>query len=174
MSTINNDNNYDIKNHLSNILIALGIVDSTRPTDADELILNDMIAEINDKYDDKSKYTLLELSNPKLKQLINADNEIKNIYDKLNSNREKYGEESITKWNEMMRNVAKLQLLTIIKKKANCEEITKSIINALDSKIKVINTILDENLEQNGGNIKSYKHKYLKYKSKYLRIKNNI
>ena len=133
-------------------------------------------------YNNDEKYKFIEATKTQLDELLAADNKLKVISDKLDNN-DIYNKETRKSWKSMMNNLGKLQTLIFIKdgRRANCDEVTKQIIDALDEKIKAVNEVIAENLKQPGenltqtaGNIKSYKHKYLKYKSKYLRIKNNM
>lgn len=131
-------------------------------------------------YGDKDKYKFIKATEQQLDELLAADNKLKEISENLNN--DIYQAETRKSWKSMMNNLGKLQTLIFIKdgRRANCDEVTKQIIDALDQKIKAVNDVIAKNLqqtpvnEQTAGNIKSYKHKYLKYKSKYLRIKNNM
>jgi hypothetical protein len=151
--------NDSIKKYINQIELNIG-VDLTQ-------LKNDM-----EKYDNADKLSFIKNTQPKLDTLIQADNELKEISTKLNDD-VLYGNAK-DKWNEMLKNVGKLQALSLINKTPDCKETTNAIIDALDAKIKAVNEVIEGNLTQNGGNINSYKHKYLKYKSKYLRIKNNM
>jgi hypothetical protein len=124
------------------------------------------------KYENVDKLSFIKDTQTKLDTLIKADKKLQEISIKLNDD-VLYGDAK-DKWNKMLQNVSKLQALSLINKTPDCKETTNAIIDALDAKLKAVNDVIQENLQQQGGNIKSYKHKYLKYKSKYLRIKNNI
>ncbi len=117
------------------------------------------------------KLSFIKNTQEKLNKLLELDEKLKNISTDLDDTA-LYGEAK-KNWDNMLVNVGKLQALSLINKTANCEQITQNIISAIDAKITAVNAVLDQNL-QTGGNINSYKHKYLKYKSKYLRIKNNM
>lgn len=125
-------------------------------------------------YKDDDKYKFIEDTNGHLDELLVADNKLKEISEELNN--DIYQDDTRNSWKSMMNNLGRLQTLIFIKdgRRVNCDEVTKEIIDALDNKIKAVNKVIADNLKQTGGNIKSYKHKYLKYKSKYLRIKNNM
>ena len=126
-------------------------------------------------YNDDEKYKFIEATEDLINKLTIADKKLKGISDELGKN-DIYQPETRNSWKTMMNNLGRLQTLIFIKdgRRVKCDEVTKQIIDALDHKIKAVNEVIADNLKQTGGNIKSYKHKYLKYKSKYLRIKNNM
>ena len=126
---------------------------------------------INDfeKYTKIEKLSFIKNTETYLGDLIEADKGIEQLKDTMKST----GGYDPEKWNKLMEGLSKLQVLSLINKTVDCKETTDAIINALNKKIELVNGVIEENL-QTGGNIKSYKHKYLKYKSKYLRIKNNM
>lgn len=88
-------------------------------------------------------------------------------------------------WNSMNEQLAQLQILSLIQRKENCEEVIKELLGILSKKIATVNDILKNNLgqpisqssvqanqEQAGGsNNDKYMNKYLKYKNKYLSLK---
>ena len=132
-------------------------------------------------YNDDEKYKFIEATEDLITRLTVADTQLKGISYELDNN-DIYQPETRNSWKSMMNNLGRLQTLIFIKdgRRVKCDEVTKQIIDALDEKIKAVNEVIEVNLkqthvnEQTAGNIKSYKHKYLKYKSKYLRIKNNM
>jgi hypothetical protein len=99
-------------------------------------------------------------------------------------------------WNNMNEQLAQLQVLSLIQRKENCEEVIKELLGILSKKIASVNDILRNNLgqpisqvntqantqadtkvedsddSQSGGrNNDKYINKYLKYKNKYLSLK---
>ena len=79
------------------------------------------------------------------------------------------------KFAELKINLGKLQLLAILKKANNCEDVLNSFIGLLNNKIGAVNNILKKNLQAGGSNINyEYYRKYNKYKNKYLLFKNSI
>ena len=136
--------------------------------------INDIIADMDSKFNRSDKYKIL--NNPKINELLKADEDLKRLEQKL----EPYYNDIKDQWNLMMKNLGKLQTFIFLKKiePSNCGPIINEIITALNTKINTVNEILEENIKstnnQAGGNIDSFKQKYLKYKSKYLHIKNNI
>ena len=136
--------------------------------------ISDIIADMDSKFNRSDKYKIL--SNPKINELLKADEDLKKLEQKL----EPYYNDIKDQWNLMMKNLGKLQTFIFLKKiePSNCGPIINEIITALNTKINTVNEILEENIKstnnQAGGNIDSFKQKYLKYKSKYLHIKNNI
>jgi hypothetical protein len=153
--------NNNIDDYISQIAFALDVNDE---------IKKQLIIEIKG-YTNFDKLSFIKNTEEKLRELIVADEQIKLLKTQLDNN----GGYDETTWNSLMSGLTKLQALSLINKNGDCKETTDAIINALDAKIKAVNSVLVTNLNPlKGGNIKSYKHKYLKYKSKYLRIKNNI
>jgi hypothetical protein len=174
MAANTNTKNTIIQNNINehiNKIVGTGVIDDeTGKTLKLEFVTN---------FNDDQKFTFIESTAPFLDRLIEADSRLTDIKNKLEDNKI-YSTETKNSWNSMTRNLGRLQTLIFIKdgRKVNCDEVTKDIIDALDAKITAVNDVIQDKLEQEqqqkGGNIKSYKHKYLKYKSKYLRIKNNI
>lgn len=154
----------NINNYIEQIVNAL--IDNTDRNN--ELIRNKLIEEFKN-YKTNDKLSFIKNTEIHLDKLIEADIEI----EKLKTQMENKGGYDVESWNKLMEGLSKLQVLSLINKTANCKETTDAIITALNEKINRVNEVLEKNL-QTGGNIKSYKHKYLKYKSKYLRIKNNM
>lgn len=89
-------------------------------------------------------------------------------------------------WNSMNEQLAQLQILSLIQRKENCEEVIKELLGILSKKIATVNDILRNNLGQpnsesntqaitqaqaGGSNNDKYMNKYLKYKNKYLSFK---
>ena len=103
----------------------------------------------------------------KIKKLIEQDKEIN-----------KFGEDheiNSKKFTELKINLGKLQLLAILKKANNCEDVLNSFIGLLNTKISKVNDILKGTLQAGGSNINyEYYRKYNKYKNKYLLFKNSI
>ena len=143
------------------------IVDALEPVNNQDII-NNLNEEVKN-YTNREKLSFINDTQKHLNTLIEADKKIE-ILKVTMANKGGYDPDN---WNKLMEGLSKLQVLSLINKTANCKETTDAIITALNEKINRVNEVLVKNL-QTGGNIKSYKHKYLKYKSKYLRIKNNM
>lgn len=62
-----------------------------------------------------------------------------------------------------------LQFNSMIEKEDKTN-ILKDVIKTIDNKVQNINTILEQNITQKGGNNETYYYKYLKYKIKYLEL----
>ena len=78
-------------------------------------------------------------------------------------------------WKEMKQQMAKLQGLVLLRavNSKDCDEVMKSLTEAVSGKLKVVNEVLEANIKQDGGgrnDITMY-NKYLKYKAKYLSLK---
>ena len=103
----------------------------------------------------------------KITALIEQDNAINEFGTKHKINSQKFDELKI--------NLGKLQLLSILKKANNCEDVLNSFIGLLNNKIGAVNNILKDKLQAGGSNINyEYYRKYNKYKNKYLLFKNSI
>jgi hypothetical protein len=103
----------------------------------------------------------------KIKALIQQDDEINQFGHKYNI--------TSAKFTELKINLGKLQLLAILKKANNCEDVLNSFIGLLNTKISKVNDILKGTLQAGGSNINyEYYRKYNKYKNKYLLFKNSI
>jgi hypothetical protein len=103
----------------------------------------------------------------KIKELIKQDNEINQFGKEHNIKSDNF--------NELKINLGKLQLLAILKKANNCEDVLNSFIDLLNNKIGAINDILKAKLQAGGSDINyEYYRKYNKYKNKYLLFKNSI
>ena len=103
----------------------------------------------------------------KINELIEQDEEI-NQFGK---------DHTITSANftELKISLGKLQLLAILKKANNCEDVLNSFIGLLNNKIGAVNNILKDKLQAGGSDINyEYYRKYNKYKNKYLLFKNSI
>jgi len=159
----------EINNYIEEIVNAL-IPDPTDSTDTTREQIRNTIIDNFDNYSNKEKLSFIKNTDKHLANLKIADDKIKQLKTQMVST----GGYNVGGWNILMEGLSKLQVLSLINKTASCKDTTDAIITALNEKIKAVNTVIEENLNQTGGNIKSYKHKYLKYKSKYLRIKNNM
>ena len=103
----------------------------------------------------------------KIKKLIEQDKEINQFGNKYNIKSDNF--------NELKINLGKLQLLAILKKANNCEDVLNSFIDLLNNKIGAVNNILKAKLQAGGSDINyEYYRKYNKYKNKYLLFKNSI
>ena len=159
------------------------------------LILNALgieIAQQKSIIDGFKQYT----DSDKIKILDNIDNHISNLTQAdtnfteflKNGILKKYSDKINPEWANMTKQLAELQGLIILKKvnKDNCDEVIKTLLSAITSKLTNVNTIIKEDLTshinnntQAGGNNYTdnnndlmYKSKYLKYKNKYLKYKN--
>lgn len=123
---------------------------------------------------------------PQIQALIDADKKIMDLHNKLSS--ETYFNDIEKNWKELLEKLSTLQTLILIKKldepKTTCAEIVSTIVDALNTKLTTVNTILETNIKisqkanekvATAENIATAtKQKYLKYKSKYLHLKNNM
>jgi len=115
-------------------------------------------------------------NNPKmiqLEELLNKDSNILEFEKKITS------DDTKQKFDTLKNSLGKLQILVLInklKKSKNCDEVLNSFMSVFNDKIELVNTILEETLEDNvkqeqkGGN-NNYFIKYLKYKKKYILLK---
>ncbi len=102
-------------------------------------------------------------------------------------------------WDDMNEQLAQLQVLSLIQRVENCDEVINQLLQVLGTKIRSVNQILEQNLNppqppaggrvvpgfrevvdravaqrQGGGSDDKYMTKYLKYKNKYLSLKKMI
>jgi hypothetical protein len=144
--------------------------------DINEAKMTDLKNEINRKFNHSNKYEIF--LNPKIRSalqgLIDSDNEINN----LKTDFKDFFSKIETEWADMTENLGKLQALVLLKqiREGNCKEFTTKLVDALNKKIKNVNEILEENLDEVNNNRAdvSARRKYLKYKNKYLNLQKKI
>ena len=117
------------------------------------------------------------VTNAQLRQLVDADRQITNL--QTNGQFASFIGTNEGMWNSFKQNLGKLQVLAILKKirQGNCDATIQTIVDALNTKIQAVNTILETNLQSGGGKQSTnstndpYYHKFLKYKFKYMLAK---
>jgi hypothetical protein len=123
-------------------------------------------------FSDKDKYKIISNDNINvaLKELINADNEIKKI-----KNDYDFFEDIQDGWDDMTHNLAELQTIILLKNinTKKCSKFINSLKTLLTNKIKFVNNIIEKNIETKNTEFKVAK-KYLKYKNKYINLKKDI
>ena len=127
----------------------------------------EIIIKFNEKFNGNDKYQIIQsLKENKIDELLRVDTSINNLkisYPDILTNN--------NRWDSLKDSLGELQALIFIKKletpKPDCKEIVNTIVSALDNKIKLVNTILEENITTS-----ELRTKYIKYKSKYLHLKN--
>ena len=125
--------------------------------------LQPQILESLKQFNDDNKYKFIENVSTRFDELKKADERIKKFM-------ERYPDIDLKKLN---KNLAQLQILSILQKKDNSVLLTQELIKLMIDKTKVINENLHETMA--GGSSKDiYISKYLKYKNKYLSLKNSI
>jgi len=103
----------------------------------------------------------------KIEKLFESDAKILNVDSQIEKQSTK---DSFTKLKDSLGKLQILVLINNIKKSKNTDEILDSFIKVFNDKIESVNTILEDNFMQSGGNKNNYFIKYLKYKKKYLNI----
>ncbi len=160
------------------ILSALGIVDKVK-----SLIKLEM-----SKFSTNNKIKLIDDVNSYMGDLINTDNNLKQLFLKISIDHPK----TKTNIDKTIESLAKLQgliLLENIKDTTNCDNVVDNILEAFNNKLEVVNNILErrfnknmnkrnlDHIKNNSPKLKQtdspFKQKYLKYKMKYLKLKNN-
>lgn len=166
----------NFKDKMEQIIDALGI---------EALLKTDILNELNN-FNDSDKYKLLNdpILEEKINELVNQDQLLNDFY---NNNLKNIYPSSHDSWKNMIKELAELQGLILLKKvnTQDCDTVIKSLLDVITGKLTVVNNIIKENLNpQQGGNIDGqidrnrynnsiYKSKYLKYKSKYLNLIKN-
>ncbi len=150
-----------LNNYIDQLSAALGLESTT----------SNQLKSIFASYSDVNKYKLITKTETPVKELLSADQSIKALFD---SQLKPYQEKIKANWNSMNKNLVELQILTLIQKKENCDEVIDGLLKVLNEKIKIVNDTLKQNLTQAGGSNDKYMKKYLKYKNKYLSLKNLI
>jgi len=118
--------------------------------------------ELNKTIDDQQKIEYIT-------RLLNTDNNLEN-FQKEHIKKETTN----SNFNKLKENIAKLQVLVLIKglqKTKDCDSIINILLSALNNKFDSVNNILATDLKQTGGGI-NYYNKYIKYKLKYLKLNN--
>ena len=157
------------------------------PVDAKQKIL----AQLG-KYDKVNQHNFL--TNQELKNaMLAADTGYSNLI-KPGGPLHPYESNIRINWDKLSSSLGQLQGLSILNKisPSDCGPVIKELINAFNTKINSVNSILADKLEstpgpdtnttkattnaiQKGGySDLVYKNKYLKYKQKYLQLKNNL
>ena len=115
--------------YIINLSTALGLND----TDRTKLI------ELLTKFTDKDKYKLIEDTDLLVKRLVDIDIQINQL---ITKDLFPYMESIKENLNEMNKNLAELQILSLIKRKENCGQVIKELINLLNYKSSAVNEIV--------------------------------
>ena len=104
-----------------------------------------------------------------INNLLNSDTNIQKFETNIKSEKVK------TNYNTLKNNLAKLQVLVLIKKlkkSEKCDDVLNSFIMVLNNKMDAVNNTMVSNLTlKGGGNNNNYYTKYIEYKVKYLTLK---
>ena len=119
--------------------------------------------QLNEKIIDRDKVD-------KINQLLRVDSQFLD-FEKKNIK----SENTKKNFNKLKENLGKLQILVLIKnleKSKDCDSVLNVLLSALNNKFETVNTILSDDLVQNGGGSGGVNHfdKYIKYKIKYLNL----
>ena len=133
------------------------------------------LSSIFNKYSNNEKYTIISNTKEWIDQLIVIDEELQLLVKQ--GILKKYNNNIITEWTAMNTELSKLQILSLLTKKANCDDVIKGLTDILQKKIEKVNEILEENLNDQSGGTNSndiYIYKYTKYKNKYISLKQKL
>lgn len=103
--------------------------------------------------------------NTKILELISIDVKIRQISETIND------ATTNNKFDELKKNLARLQILVLLKKISKTEikhDTLQSLIDLFTDKIQIVNDVL---LSQIGGSEIDYKYNYYKYKGMYITLK---
>lgn len=120
--------------YIINLSTALGLNDIER--------IN--LIQILTKFTDKDKYKLIENTDLLVQKLVDIDKQINQL---ITKDLFPYMESIKENLNEMNKNLAELQILSLIKRKENCGQVIKELINLLNIKYSTVNDIVKRNLE---------------------------
>jgi hypothetical protein len=160
--------NIKFDENMDKILSALNIIDPAR---------NEIMNGLN-TYARDDKIKILDSIDNHLHNLVTADNNLNNLISN-GGTLAPYKNLITDEWNNMIKQLAELQGLIILKKvkKNDCDGVIKQLLIAITGKITVVNDIIKSELGSNnqagGNNNLIYKSKYLKYKTKYLNLIEN-
>jgi len=120
--------------YIKNLSTALGLNDTERTK----------LIELLTKFTDKDKYKLVEKTDLLVQKLVDIDIQINQL---ITKDLFPYIESIKENLNEMNKNLAELQILSLIKRKENCGQVIKELINLLNIKYSTVNDIVKKNLE---------------------------
>jgi DNA-binding MarR family transcriptional regulator len=120
--------------YIKNLSTALGLNDIERTK----------LIELLTKFTDKDKYKLVENTGLLVQKLVDIDIQINQL---ITKDLFPYMESIKENLNEMNKNLAELQILSLIKRKENCGQVIKELINLLNIKYSIVNDIVKSNLE---------------------------
>ena len=142
-----------------------------------------ILVQVLQPFTDAQRYRLIQNVNQHVQTLVQADNQLRALIEQGGA-LHPFRQNIQQNWNDMNNQLVQLQLLSLIQRNQNCDEIIRALLDALNNKIRSVNQILRENLDpagahhaanQGGGaNDDKYMSKYLKYKNKYLSLKKMI
>jgi len=127
----------------------------------------ELIKIINDKIP-AADQNLNDVQKEQIRKLLESDTKINDFGNGIVDDPTKL------KFTELKGNLAKLQLLVIMKKmekSKNCDDVINSFISVFNNKLNTVNDILTTNIQIGGRNNINYQLKYLKYKNKYIKYK---
>lgn len=131
----------EFQNEFIEYIRRLGRALGFEPQQQNELI------DIFQNFAQGDRYRLIENTDRYVRELEVIDNQLRDLpngilspyMDGINGIREN--------WNNMNKELAKLQILSLLQKKNNCDAVIKELLNILNKKITSVNEILTSNLE---------------------------
>jgi hypothetical protein len=93
----------------------------------------------------RDRYKLIQNTQLAVDRLLQADRDLQDLSRGI---LEPYMQEIGPNWNAMNEQLAQLQILSLIQKKEDCQEVIKELLRILNEKIKTVNDVLRANLGQ--------------------------
>ena len=122
-----------------------------------------------------NKYMIINQIKPLIDELFKIDQDLQTFVKE--GLIDKYHYNITDEWTAMNMELSKLQILSLLTKKANCDDVIKQLTNILKQKVEKVNEILEANLKDQTGGTNSndiYIYKYTKYKNKYISFKQKL
>lgn len=91
------------------------------------------------------KFKLVKNTDELVQQLLIIDKEINKL---ASGNLSSYMERINKNWKEMNKNLAELQILSLISKKENCDKIISPLLENLTNKVSTVNKIMKTSLQE--------------------------
>jgi hypothetical protein len=139
--------NNDLINYVTKIFTAIGIQSDQQTR----------LIDIFNKYTDKDKYKVLNNKEllDKFNKLLEADKQLNSLVSDGGILNSYYNKNTVNSkmWDETITQLSKLQGFSILQKIGNCDETVNALLNALNSKIEIVNNIIASNLQDSNPNL---------------------
>jgi hypothetical protein len=132
---LNTLENFDL--YIEQLGRALGYTDGQLPA----------LRESFQNFNRQDRYKLIQNTQPVVERLLAVDQQLQSLA-LPNGILAPYMNEIGTSWNQMNEQLAQLQILSLIQKKEDCQEVIKELLRILNDKIRTVNDVLRANLGQ--------------------------